>query len=248
MKLVFIRHGDPDYLSDSLTERGFKEAELLADYLKDTGFKPDKCYVSPLGRAKATADVVLKKLGMEAETKDWLREFQAPIYRPDVKERRSIPWDFLPADWTADDRFYSYEHWADNELMQEGKVGEEYRRVTGAFDELLSFHGYVHDGRIFRAERANEDTLVFFCHFGVTGVLLSHLFHVSPMILLHSMIAAPSAVTKVVTEERRPGIAYFRMVSFGEVSHLTAAGVSPSVSGRFCETYERSETMGARRD
>ena len=90
--------------------------------------------------------------------------------------------------------------------------------------------------------------VAFFCHFGVTSVLLSHLFHVSPMILLHSMIAVPSAVTKVVTEERRQGTASFRMLSFGEVSHLTAAGITPSVSGRFCETYESHIKRGDRID
>ena len=30
MKIRFIRHGDPDYVNDTLTEKGRKEAELLA--------------------------------------------------------------------------------------------------------------------------------------------------------------------------------------------------------------------------
>ena len=29
MKLLLIRHGDPDYTHDSLTEKGQREAELL---------------------------------------------------------------------------------------------------------------------------------------------------------------------------------------------------------------------------
>jgi probable phosphoglycerate mutase len=40
-----------------------------------------------------------------------------------------------------------------------------------------------------------------------------------------------------VTEERREGIAQFRMLSFGDVSHLYAGGVEPSFSGRFRECY-----------
>ena len=31
MKLIFIRHGDPDYKNDSLTEKGMIEAELLSE-------------------------------------------------------------------------------------------------------------------------------------------------------------------------------------------------------------------------
>ena len=30
MRIIFIRHGDPDYEKDSLTEKGWREAALLA--------------------------------------------------------------------------------------------------------------------------------------------------------------------------------------------------------------------------
>ena len=35
MKLIFIRHGEPDYEADSLTEKGWREAELLAKRATD---------------------------------------------------------------------------------------------------------------------------------------------------------------------------------------------------------------------
>ena len=58
MQLVIVRHGDPDYVHDTLTEKGWREAELLADRLSSlevAGF-----YVSPLGRAKDTASLTLE--------------------------------------------------------------------------------------------------------------------------------------------------------------------------------------------
>ena len=36
MKLLFIRHGDPDYTIDSLTEKGWKEAEFLSEKIAET--------------------------------------------------------------------------------------------------------------------------------------------------------------------------------------------------------------------
>ena len=36
MKLLFIRHGDPDYEKDSLTEKGWHEAELLGQRMANT--------------------------------------------------------------------------------------------------------------------------------------------------------------------------------------------------------------------
>ena len=49
--------------------------------------------------------------------------------------------------------------------------------------------------------------------------------------------AAPSSITSVYTEERREGIASFRIHSFGDTGHLYAAGEAPSFSARFCETF-----------
>ena len=36
MRLLIIRHGDPDYSMDSLVTLGFKQAKALEKYLKDS--------------------------------------------------------------------------------------------------------------------------------------------------------------------------------------------------------------------
>ena len=48
MRLLIIRHADPDYENDSLTKKGWKEAELLADRL--AALPISDFYVSTLGR------------------------------------------------------------------------------------------------------------------------------------------------------------------------------------------------------
>ena len=64
MKLIIIRHGDPDYSIDSLTEKGWKEAEYLADRIAKLDVK--QFYVSPRGRAKDTASLTLQKMNRTA--------------------------------------------------------------------------------------------------------------------------------------------------------------------------------------
>ena len=239
MRILMIRHGDPDYAIDSLTEKGWREAELLADRMEKETI--DAFYVSPLGRAKDTASCTLKRLGRGAEECPWLREFEASIWRPDVKDRKKIPWDWMPADWTADDRAYRADQWFELEPMKEGRVREQYDWVTGELDRLLERHGYLREGRYYRALRPNTDTLALFCHFGVECVLLSRLLSVSPMVLWHGFCALPTGVTTVVTEERQKGIASFRIIGFGDLSHLYAGGEAPSFAARFCECYDSSE-------
>ena len=236
MRILFVRHGEPDYENDGLTEAGLTEAHLLADRMRYD--KVDAVYVSPMGRAQATAAPVLLATGWPHETVTWLREFQVPIKRPDTGEAGSgIPWDWLPADWCADPKLTDPICWRSNTAMAQGHVGEAYDQVTGAFDDLLAAYGYVRDGLLYRVERPNTMTLALFCHFGVTCVLLSHLMHCSPMVLWHGLCMAPSSITTVVSEERRPGIASFRALTIGDVTHLTQANVSPSFSARFCEVY-----------
>ena len=82
MKLLIVRHGDPDYDIDSLTEKGWKEVEYLSQKLSKLDVKA--FYVSPLGRAKDTAAPTLKKMGRTATECEWLKEFPCQIWRPDV--------------------------------------------------------------------------------------------------------------------------------------------------------------------
>ena len=234
MKLLIIRHGDPDYSIDSLTPTGWKEAELLSDRISKLDVKA--FYVSPLGRAKDTAAATLKKMNRTAEVKDWLQEFPVQVQKPNT-DHKSICWDWLPGDWTAESCFYDPQHWYDHPVFAEAGVKEGYEQVCEGLDALLAEHGYVRDGKLYKAVQSNEDTIVFFCHFGLECVLLSHLMNISPMILWHSTCAAPTSVTTLTTEERREGIASFRMSAFGDISHLYVADQQPAFAARFCETF-----------
>ena len=72
MRILIIRHGDPDYENDTLTEKGHREAKLLAEKLVQE--KIDYFYSSPLGRAIETASYTAKAQGLEIETLDFMRE------------------------------------------------------------------------------------------------------------------------------------------------------------------------------
>lgn len=239
MKLLIVRHGDPDYRMDSLTEKGWREAEYLSERLAKLDVK--SFYVSPLGRAKDTASLTLNKLGREAEECLWLREFDAPIHRPDETEHKMVTWDWLPQDWTVEPRFYRPDQWYLPKAMADGNVKDACDWVSSNLDALLERHGYRREGNYYRALAANNDTIVFFCHFGLECVLLSHLLNISPMPLWHGTCAAPSSVTTLVTEERREGIAAFRMSAFGDISHLYCHGEPPAFSARFRECYANED-------
>lgn len=237
MRLIFVRHAEPDYEHDTLTEKGWREAALLAE--RTSRWKVDAFYCSPLGRAKDTASLTLEKCGREAVICDWLREFDAPVLDPETGKER-LPWDLLPGYWTKIPEMHSVETFADTPLMRTGRVQSEYERVCRGIDGIIASHGYAREGSMYRTKAHNEDTVVVFCHMGVTFFMLSHLLHISPVNLIHGMFLAPSSVTIVSTEEVVSGEAFFRCQTVGDTSHLYRADEPVSRMGYFADIMKET--------
>lgn len=250
MRLLFIRHGDPDYENDTLTPKGHREARLFSATAVGLGL--GIVFQSPLGRAKDTAAYSLEETGLRATTCDWLREFSATVdinaspdlqYAfPDCRKEgeRFLPrivWDMLPGFLAKHPEYLDPVGWRASEAARRGNLVEVYDNVRDAFLKLLREHGYRKEKGCFYVEQESEETLTFFCHFGITCVLLSILWDVSPFLLWHTLILAPTSLTEVITEEREQGIAVFRAQRMGDLSHLLQGGEPRSFSGRFCETY-----------
>ena len=233
MNIILIRHGDPDYANDTLTPRGRDEAIALARFLKDVPVR--KFYCSPMGRARDTAAPTLSITGQRAQILDWLHEFPECVLDPDNGEVH-IPWDLYPRTWTNVPEFYDKDKWFDTDIIKTGNAYEVYKYICAGLDELLESYGYVREGGYYRVNESNRDTIVLICHFGVIGAIISHLLGISPIALWHGMICPPTGITRLSTEERERGIAYFRCNRYGDVSHLYLDGQRPSRAGRFRET------------
>ena len=143
----------------------------------------------------------------------------------------------MPEYLTEHNEYMDRTAWRDSVVAQCSDMVEVYDNIIQEFDNLLAEHGYVRENGHYRVEKENTKTITFFCHFGLIGVLLSHLWNVSPFTLWNSLALAPTSVTELVTEERKKGIAYFRGLKVGDVSHLYAGGEEPSFAARFCEVY-----------
>ena len=231
MKLIFIRHAEPDYPNNTLTEKGFLEAEALGKKYSAKDF--DYIYSSPLNRAKFTCEKVIKG-EKEVTTYDWLEEFN-PARDNGINFK--VNWDVLPRVLNEHQDLYDNDKYLDSEYFKGIEVKKRYKEVTSEFEKLLEKHGYKKEGSYFKVLKRNSDTIAFFCHFGITSVLLSHLINIPYIILAQAFCALPSSVTTVVSEEREDGIAQFRVLKYGDTNHLKEEGLEDSFSGRFVETY-----------
>ena len=300
MRLLFIRHGDPDYVHDTLTSKGIEEARALNRLIPQLNV--GDCYVSPLGRARKTAELALEGTGIVPVEQEWLQEFMTDYdvngsdllqrvfpdtmlmknaeefnfdayrsmgtlvnpgafsrFKTDQKGKQPkfaprVAWDMLPKYYSSHPELSDPYDWRSSYIATHGgnmpavpRSGREtsistflacYDYVMKSFDAFLASYGYCREeGGLYRTGRGVEKTVTFFCHFGITAVLLSRLWNTSPFLLLQSICMAPSSVTEVITEEREEGYAYFRALRTGDTTHLTMAGQKPSPAARFCETF-----------
>ena len=239
MKILLIRHADPDYENDSLTELGIEEAKLLAKRLEHE--RIDHIYVSTMGRAMKTASYTQKLRHQKAEAANWLQEFNTLISRPDKDYRMDIPWDILPDVWTKEEDFFNVHTFPHANMLHDSFVPMQYRDICENLDRLLAAHGYEREHDYYRVKRPNDEVIALFSHFGCGCVILSHLLNISPTLLWHGFAAAPASVTEVMTEERRKGIASFRVNHYGDTAHLDAAGMERNKAARFCEMFDNAD-------
>ncbi len=246
MRLIFIRHAEPDYEHNCLTEKGIREAEILSRRTaKWTNIR--EVYVSPLPRAKMTAEPTLRVWNRQAVEIPWLREFDYKIIHPSTG-RLHVPWDLYTEYFSQYPDFYDRDRWQDTPLYTSNPdIKPAYEEVCRGIDAILAENGYHRcpdgTGTMFALDRSaadgdEEDALVFFCHYGVTSIILSHLIGASPFILLHHTVILPTGVTVVNAEKRVPDKAHMRIQYLGDVRHLAEAGEPFSQHAAFSPVFE----------
>ncbi|MCQ2425999.1 MAG: histidine phosphatase family protein [Lachnospiraceae bacterium] len=237
MKLFIIRHGDPDYAHDTLTERGWEEARLLGERLMKENIT--KVFCSPLGRAQATAKPFLEASGMRADTRDFLREFPRPIIEPlpalglGEEERRTCPWDMSPAVFTAfADTLTDPEKWDTLPVNTKGGVDAGVREVKEKWLGLLAELGLERDGYFYRVkegfswEEIDRENVAVFCHMGLGSLLLSDLAHVAPPLFWQMFRVMPTSVSTVLFQRRSDGTVQTKIFSLGDTTHLAPIGLT----------------------
>ena len=258
MKLIFIRHAEPDYSIDSLTEKGFREAALLAERTKN--WRVTEFFCSPLGRAIKTSEPTLKNFGRAATTYEWLQEFKVPVSSEGRPDGKTIPWDFLPDYLNKYPELLDSKDWWKTPVMMSGNVKAEYDKVTAGIDMILAKYGYIREGVSYKTQNTtstseymkyngttlecmknvkdDEPVLVFFCHLGIMLCIISHLINTSPVALWQGFFTPPSSVTVLSAEERYPGLSYFRCQMMGDTSHLYTKGEPVSFYGGFAPPFQ----------
>ncbi len=260
MRLILIRHAEPDYKNNTITEKGKREALALADRVKN--WNVTDFYTSPLGRAMDTAAPSLEATGKKAGILDWAKEFDYKCTDP-LTGRIHLCWDYVPSDWTSKEHFLSLDEWTEDEpMVQNPDIEINYKRVCEELDKLILKYGYRRDGLIYRSVGRKQEnrihtagpddsetgiatvkqeegpTVVIFCHLGISCMMMAHLLNIPFMTMPHGLFIPPTGVNILTTEERWEDEISFRAQAIGDCSHLLKAGESISSAGAFSAAFQ----------
>jgi probable phosphoglycerate mutase len=219
MLLYIIRHGDPDYTTDTLTDKGKKQADKLAERLSAHGF--DEIYSSPLGRAIQTAEPTCKRLNKPYKIENWMSEDLAFDDLSAINENGVRDWVLACPNTKLIDTAYSLNDWYTNPVFSGCKAAQSgYRRVCGCSDEFISRLGYERDGLFYKAVSPGDNKVAAFCHHVFGTLWLSHLLSIPPNIVWASFDLSHTSVTIIEFKHDENERFAPRCLRFNDTSHL----------------------------
>jgi len=228
MFLYLIRHGEPDYENDTLTKLGIKQVRLLSERFSSVKF--DRIFSSPLGRARQTAIPTCIKQNKNYEVLPWLSEDLA--YNAMVTDIEGKP------DW-----WFSVQNTKiitpEGAQKYESNLSQSfYASTASSFDNLLSELGYqkcvnevctngVCTNKVcnsgYRITSTNNKNVAFFCHDGISRILLSYALLIPFHILCASFSISHTGVTVLHYADTNDKFTSPRCLMFSDLSHLYKA-------------------------
>lgn len=176
MRIIFIRHGEPDYEKDCLTELGHKQADVAAQRLLEEGI--EEIYSSPYGRAVQTAEAFSKASGIQnIQILDFIHEIRYGR-EGEFYDKKWSPWK------GADELVWNGQslltpQWREYPVFQDNFATEDADRIAAETDAWLSTIGYEREGLYYRCTRPDDQqkTIAVFCHGGSTTAFIARVLN-----------------------------------------------------------------------
>ena len=225
MRIIFVRHGEPDYEHDCLTPAGRLQAAAAAERLAPEGIS--KIYSSINGRAQETAGYTARRLGLPVTVLPWMHEISwgGP----------GLPENGHP--WTLSDRMIDLEgydfaagDWRKHPYFQGNVAVEYYDMIAGELDKLLAGHGYRHEqGVRFACETDQQETIDLFSHGGSGGCALAHLLALPFPYVTACLTYDFTSVIILSFPVRKGGYVHPRLELFNDTAHIRTDGSGPKI-------------------
>ena len=220
MRIIFVRHGEPDYAHDCLTALGRRQAQAAAERLREENI--EVIYSSPMGRAMQTAQAASEALGIgPIRTLDFMHEITwgsidgSPLFADGhpweaADEMARQGWDLARADW------------AEHPLFRNNRARLEAERIANEVDAWMSTLGFRREGAYYRCVRGDgaQHSVAVFAHGGSSAAALARIFNL-PFPYLCASLHLPFTGITVARLDCAPGsVSLPRMELVGDGRHI----------------------------
>ncbi|MBR5712384.1 MAG: histidine phosphatase family protein [Lachnospiraceae bacterium] len=221
MRLILVRHGDPNYELDCLTELGHRQAKVVAQRLMEEGIQ--KIYCSPQGRAQQTAKPFAELSGLgEIETLEFMREIRFGSLENLYREGN--PWMCASA-LMHEGADLQDPNWREFPDFVNNTATVDIDKVMAAADEWLATLGYKREGLYYRCTNETDEkkTFVLFSHGGSSTALLSRIFNIPFTHLCMMLGHIPHTCITSLRFDRRPGALSMPILEYAvDARHLNS--------------------------
>lgn len=219
MLLYIVRHGEPIYETDSLTERGKLQAEAVGKRIADS--KISAIYSSPMGRAKMTAAPACRLLELECNIEEWTHEIEDERLTPYPDGRLKSITDLQNTVFLENGNLnLQYEHTYNCTGINQSNIREAVERISASGDVFLEKLGYKRENGVYKIINNNEDKVALFCHSAFTRAWLSYLLHIPLHILWAGFGYTHTGVTIIEFKNNENGITAPKCLCYSDTSHL----------------------------
>ncbi len=224
VRIVFVRHGHPNYQEDRLTDLGRLQAEAAAIRVRNEGIS--RVFSSQMGRSVETARHIAAPLGLEVEQLEFMRELRWGSVDDEPLFQNGQPW-FTVDDMVEKGQSLVSANWETEAPFRRSKVVASAREKGLEFDRLLLGFGLEREGEFYRVRETQERTFAMVSHAGASGAVLAHLFNLPFPLVCKTMSPNFTAVTVVRFEGQQDGLVSPKIELLNDARHIE--GISGEV-------------------
>lgn len=217
MKIIFVRHANPNYEADCLTELGRAQAALTAKRLTSSGIK--RIYSSSCGRALETASYTARELGLKVIPCDFMREISwAPIEGEELPDGGE-PW-IATRRMIARNECIMREDWRELPTYKKSEILGCADVVAKGIDGWLSELGYTREGNYYRVGMPELKAVAMFCHAGSFSSAISHLFNLPLPFIFGAIPIYQAAIAEITLTSVEGTLITPRFATVNDKVHL----------------------------
>lgn len=218
MRILFVRHGNPNYAIDRLTELGHVQAEACAVRLSGEGIA--RIFSSTYGRAHETATHTAEKCGLSVELCDFIKELDWSSVDGEPIFLDGHPW-FCSAEYVKENRSLIDYSWESDPYFAKSKTPESFKRVQEGLDAWLESLGFKREGYYYRTIAENSATVAMFCHGGSFAAAFSHLFNLPAPFAFRAVPLHQSGVVEITINGKLGELVTPQLGTSYSIRHLT---------------------------